>query len=767
MAMALRRTDLLEDPGLRGRSFAEAWTDRIESWLVELFDEAGGNEGGFALVAVGGQGRREMAPQSDLDLLLLHDPATAPTEVAEMLWYPIWDTGLKLGHAVRSVRDTLALAAEDLETATALLSARHLCGDPELTTELAERSRSAWRKKGRRWLGELSRATRERHAEAGEVAFSLEPDLKEGRGGLRDVHVLGWAAAAGAPIDEHLSGGLVEEHDALLDVRVELHRIQGRAGDRLLLQEQDAIAAKLGDVDADALMARVAAAGGEIAFVSDEAWHDIDNSLDDTFFGRLRRSRTSEPGLEVSDGRVSLVDELNPVNDPFEVLRVANLAARDRLRVSATTLDALATAPAPPDPWPPTARDSFCELLLSGPAAVTVIEMLERHGLWTRLLPEWAPTVRRLQRNAYHRFTVDRHLLETVAEAAGLSNLVPRPDLLVMGALLHDIGKGYPELGDHSVCGARMAHDIADRMGFSEEDASTVESLVRHHLLLPDVATRRDLSDPATLEFVAGEAGTIERVSLLRALTEADSLATGPSAWSPWKAGLLDTLAARTIEVIEGGAESHGAKEDFPTPRQLELLERGGTGLIAEGDRITVVTEDRPGVFFRVAGALAIHGLDVVEARIHSEGDHVLDEFTVRAGPTGMVPWDRVGDDVVRVLEGRLALQVRVEERAKSHTRRQHGEVHQFAPSVKFDNGGSAAGSVVEVVGPNSIGLLYRLARALSEFNLNITGARIHTMGPDVVDAFYVSLPDGGRLEDEDLQSEVRRSLLNALDHWG
>jgi [protein-PII] uridylyltransferase len=263
---------------------------------------------------------------------------------------------------------------------------------------------------------------------------------------------------------------------------------------------------------------------------------------------------------------------------------------------------------------------------------------------------------------------------------------------------------------------------------------------------------------------VAGEAGSVEAVSLLRALTEADSLATGPSAWSPWKAGLLDTLVARTIEMLEGGGDVAGGDDEFPTSAQLELLGRSATGLLADGDRIAVVAEDRPGVFFRVAGALAIHGLDVVEARIHSEGDYVLDEFRVRTGPSGMVPWDRVRDDVVKVLEGRLALQVRVEERARSHTRRQHGEVHQFPPSVKFDNGGSAAGSVVEVVGPNSIGLLYRLARALSEFNLNITGARIHTMGPDVVDAFYVSLPNGGRLEDEELQSEVRRALLNALD---
>jgi len=289
-------------------------------------------------------------------------------------------------------------------------------------------------------------------------------------------------------------------------------------------------------------------------------------------------------------------------------------------------------------------------------------------------------------------------------------------------------------------------------------------ALVRHHLLLPDVATRRDLGDPSTAEFVAGEVRTTERVALLRALTEADSIATGPSAWSPWKAQLVDVLASRTIELLDGGPAAAASPEAFPTAGQRQLLDGPGVRVVTEDERITISCGDRPGVFFRVAGALALHGLDVVEANIHSEDDRALDEFRVRAGAGGQVPWDRVESDVVRVLEGRLALQARMEERARSHQRRHRAGIHQFAPAVRFDNGGSAGTTVVEVVGPDSVGLLYRLARSLAEFNLNVTGARIHTMGHDVVDAFYVTLHDGGRIEENELQSEIRRALLNAMD---
>jgi [protein-PII] uridylyltransferase len=758
----LLRADLLDDRSLTGRSFCDAYVDLVESWLRDLVAESGGDRDGIALVALGGQGRRELCPQSDLDLLLLVGRGVDGSDLAEQLWYPIWDAGLKLGHSVRSVRDTLSLAAEDLETATSLLSARHIAGDRALTDELAEKARAGWTKRGRTWLADLARAVEERHRSAGEVAFELEPDLKEGRGGLRDVHALGWARAAGADVDERLLRDLMRHHDDLLEVRVELHRAAAKPGDRLLLQEQDTVAGRLGDPDADALMARVASAGRAIAWASDESWHEIKLTLNGAFFGRFRRERPLGDGLVLRGARVCLADEQRSPSDPLTVLRVALAAARADTRIGPVTLDLLVGSPPLADPWPDDARRLFCDLLSCGPAAIPVIETLDQWGLWEPLVPEWAPNHSRPQRNAFHRWTVDRHLLEAAAEAAGLAHRVPRPDLLVTSALLHDIGKGYP--GDHSEVGERLAAAVCTRMGYAPEDVATVAALVRHHLDLSELATRRDLDDPATVETMARIVQTPERLALLRALSEADALATGPSAWGPWKAQLVEQLASRTAHLLGGGRVEEVCSDPFPTPAQRALLATGRTQVVTDGEVITVVCPDRPGVFSRVAGVLALHGLDVVAAAIHSEDGMALDEFRVRVGGSGVVPWERVAADVERVLAGRLALQARLDERVRAQRRPHRGGVHQLAPLVRFDNDASAQATLLEVVGPDSVGLLHRLTRAMVDLDVDVRSATINTMGADVVDTFYVVETGGGQVTDAEHQGELRRALLHALD---
>ena len=419
-------------------------------------------------------------------------------------------------------------------------------------------------------------------------------------------------------------------------------------------------------------------------------------------------------------------------------------------------------APALPDPWPDEARELFCELLLVGPAATRVIEALDHWGIWEMLIPEWAPNHSRPQRNVYHRYTVDRHLLETVAEAAAIAHRTPRSDLLVMGALLHDIGKGYP--GDHSEVGEGLARQISSRLGFSDADVATIAALVRHHLLLLDVATRRDLDDPATIEFVARIIQTSERLALLRTLGEADSIATGTTAWSPWKAQLVEQLTTRVAHVLGGGRVEDIVASDFPTAEQQELLDERRMQIIAEGETITVACQDRPGVFYRVAGVLALHGLDVIEASIQSEAGMAVDDFRVRAGANGIVPWDKVTEDVMRALEGRLALQARLAERISSHRKRHQPGLNQLAQMVKFDNDASGDATVLEVVGPDGIGLLYRLTHALADLNLNVKKAKIHTMGVDVVDTFYVNGLHGGKILDPDHQTEIRLGLLHALE---
>lgn len=762
------RSRLIADPALRGRRFCEAHTTLVDEWLVELFERAA-PPSGMALVALGGHGRRELAPQSDLDLLLLVDRHVDPGAVPESMWYPIWDSGLKLGHSVRTVRDTLGLAADDLETATALLSARHLAGDAALSEELVERSRSNWRKRGKRWLPRLAASVAERHRSSGEVAFDLEPDLKEGRGGLRDVHALHWARDAGAEVSPDLLAGAEAAYEVLLAVRVELHRATSRPDDRLLMEEQDAIAPRLvASGDADDLMAGIAAAGRRIAWASDESWHDIRLTVDGGRRGRLRGGRPIEDGLVLRDGRVHLAGgtpgsngAAAPADDPLLVLRVALAAARWTARVSGPLLEALGTAPAMPEPWPPEARQVFVELLSTGPAMVSVVEALDECGLWTRLLPEWEPARSRPQRNAFHRFTVDRHLLECAATAASLAPRTPRPDLLVVAALLHDIGKAYP--GDHSAVGADLTAAIAARLGFDEDDADTLAFLTRHHLLLPDVATRRDLEDPATVAMVAKRVGTPERLSLLHALVEADGRATGPAAWGSWKAELVEQLASRVADHLRGAEPRPGGGPSFPSDAQRALMRGQVVEVRAEGDRLLVVCPDRRGVLSRVAGALALHDLDVVEANVHSERGMALEEIRVSAGGSGMITWERVGADVRSALQGRLALEARLAERLRGRRPTHPPGASQLPAGVRFDNDDVSGATVVEVVGPDVPGLLYGLTRALADMDLDVASARIQTVGGDAVDTFYVTGRDGGPVTDPEHQREVERALLHVL----
>jgi [protein-PII] uridylyltransferase len=753
---------------LTGRDWCRTWTQQVDDWLGRLFQQAAGSVAahGLALVAVGGYGRAELCPFSDVDVVLLH-AGRAEDElrgIAERLWYPVWDQGLKLGHAVRSVRDALALAASDLDTATSLLDVRHLAGDRSLSDSLAEGAAAQWRKRAKRWLAELARSVDERHASHGEVAFLLEPDLKEGRGGLRDVHALRWAEGARSILFDADATALADAYETLLGVRVELHRRTGRRGDVLLLQEQDAVAAALGDDDADALMARVSSAARTIAWTSDDTWARVRSSLAGPLGRLARRDRPLAPGLVLREAEVHVEVEADVAGDPVLPLRAAATAARLGTTIDRPSLEAMAASSPPlPDPWPGEARERLVELLLAGPPAVRAIEALDQRGLWVKVLPEWAAVRSRPQRNAYHRFTVDRHLVECAVGAAALASRVPRADLLVIGALLHDLGKGYP--GDHTDAGVAVMQALATRMGLAAADVDVLVSLVRHHLLLPDVATRRDLDDPSTIAAVADAVGRRDVLELLAALTEADSLATGPAAWGPWKAELVRDLVTRVAHVLGGGEVDDVVSDEFPTASQLDLLARREQLVSGDGDVLVVVAPDRPGLFSRVAGVLALHGLAVVAAMAHSDDSGMaVEQFRVEPSFGPVIPWDRVRADVELALAGRLAVHARLEERARRYASRVPVAAQRAVTKVTVDNAASDVATVVEVQAPDGVGVLYRITRALAELDLDIRSARVQTLGPQVVDAFYVCGNDGEKLTDADHLAEVERAVLHALD---
>jgi [protein-PII] uridylyltransferase len=756
------REALLAEPSLRGPAFCRAYAARADAWLVSLL----GNEPDVALVAVGGYGRGELAPGSDLDVVLLHPGRKDVRAVAERLWYPLWDAGLKLGHGVRTVKEALRLAATDLDTATSLLDLRLIAGDARLANDLATRAQAQWRAHSDRWLEAVGRSVAERHGKAGEVAFLLEPDLKEGRGGLRDVHAQHWAEAARRILLEGDDEALRSAYDVLLSARVALHRRTGKSSDRLLLQEQDGVAADLGFPDADALMAEVAAAARTIAWTSDETWDRIASSLRGPSGRSAPADRHVGPGLVLRDGVIHLTPEAAPAADPSLVLRAAAAAAEAGTRLSRPTLDRLAVeAAGPGDPWPDDARFALVRLLGAGRASVPVIEALDQRRLMSLILPEWDTVRSRPQRNAYHRFTVDRHLCEAAAEAARLAGGVRRPDLLLVGALLHDIGKGLP--GDHTDVGVEVVGRIAPRMGFPPEDVEVLVSLIRHHLLLPDVATRRDLADEATIAYVAARVGDHSTLELLAALTEADSLATGSAAWGPWKAGLVRELVERTAPVLAGKPARPVPEPPPDGTAALVARAQGEKELVLEGDGpvVTLVAPDRPGLFCRVAGTLALHGLDVLSARAWSSTDGLaIACFRVQSLFGDPPDWAAVQGDLRRALTGRLSLEARLADRARDYAAWPRPPA--AAPArveVTIDNEASDVATVVEVRAPDRIGTLYRITKALAELDLDVRLAKVSTLGHEVVDAFYVVDSGMAKLADPERLREIERGVVAHL----
>ena len=467
--------------------------------------------------------------------------------------------------------------------------------------------------------------------------------------------------------------------------------------------------------------------------------------------------------MALVNGEIRLADDIDPADDPTLVLRVATAAARHHARIDRDSLNRLGERTQVwPDPWPAGASDDLVSLLLEGDAAIAVFKALDQRNLIVKVLPEWEPNRSRPQRNAYHRYTVDRHLWQTVANAAALADRVSRPDLLVLGALFHDIGKGYP--GDHTEVGVKMFATIGVRMGLSVQDIDIVTMLIQHHLLLPDIATRRDLSDDATLTMVAETVKTTLVLELLHALTEADSLATGSSAWGSWKAGLVTMLVDRVSHVLGGGDVQEVMWRLFPDAGVLEMMSAQKIAVRTSPDQITVVSPDRPGTFSRVAGVMALHGLDVLGAEAHSdEQGMAASEFRVVPPTYGPIEWQPIAADVTRVLNGELALDARLAERAATYRAPRATTASAPAPlRVRIDNTASSNATVIEIHAPDQLGILHRMTKALADCGLDIRHARVQTLGSEVVDTFYVRTSKGTKVTDIQHQSEIERAILHA-----
>ncbi|GAA1977402.1 ACT domain-containing protein [Catenulispora subtropica] len=851
-----------------GPAFRRARSDAADAFLASLLPPG---IPGIALAAVGGYGRQELSPGSDLDVVLLHDAALGPAEVAaiaEKIWYPVWDSGMKLDHSVRTVDEARELASTDLAVAAGLLDARLVAGDARLVEEIRAAVFADWRREPARRLGDLRAEYAARLERHGELAYRLEGDLKEARGGLRDSTMLRFISASWLVDVPH--GAPERAREFLLDVRDALHGVSGRALDRLLLQEQDAVAAALraagvlGDArpgeaayqgstlrgvpdtaahsgvaagfeagpgergagdgdgggggtgdgggggtgdgdgggagdgdgggagggggtgpgsgaaavppaaaapartpepvtaaevaeaaeravvagaelyvsDADLLLRRVAEAAATIAYAAEAAWRQVDAALVARTPARRPVRRPLADGVVEQDGEVYLARAAAPSRDPVLVLRAAAATADSGLSFAPNTLRRLAEESAPmPRPWPRAAREAFAALLGTGPGLIPVWEALDRSGSLHQLLPEWRRIRSLPQRNSLHIHTVDRHSLETVAAAAGLARRVDRPDLLLVAALLHDIGKG--RRGDHSVLGAELTSELAPALGFGSHDTRVLTGLVRHHLLLPDLATRRDPDDPATLARLLEALAELpcprmEALRLLRALAEADSKATGPAAWNPWRAGLYQDLAVRA-EAALLGFDPPAAEPSDPA-RSAELAARCRTdpdGLVVEledSQTISVATPDRIGLLAAVAGVLALRRLTIRAATTETVDGIAIQRWLVTVDWSAALE-NRLRDDLRAALNGTLDVAGRLAAREAGERR---GTRLVAPPRVAVLPRASASATVLEVRAHDAPGLLYRAASTLSATGVSVRSARISTLGAEAVDVFYV-----------------------------
>ncbi|MFD9423104.1 MULTISPECIES: [protein-PII] uridylyltransferase [unclassified Streptomyces] len=797
---AAARLRLLQEKARSGPPRRAALARLTDDWLTGLFTAAAEHAGvrGAALVAVGGYGRGELSPRSDLDLLLLHDgsaDAGALAALADRIWYPVWDLGLSLDHSVRTPGEARRTAGEDLKVQLGLLDARPVAGDLGLVAGLRTAILADWRNQAPKRLPALDELCRERADRMGELQFLLEPDLKEARGGLRDATAL--RAVAASWVADAPREGLTEARRTLLDARDALHLTTGRATDRLALQEQDQVAEALGLLDADVLLRQVYEAARTVSYATDVTWREVN---------RVLRARSVRPrlramlgggkavpertpladGVVEADGEVVLARAARPEKDPVLTLRAAAAAAESGLPLSRHLVRHLATAARPlPVPWPAEAREELVTLLGAGDSTVGVWEALESEGIITRLLPDWERVHCRPQRNPVHTWTVDRHLVETAVRAASLTRRVHRPDLLLIAALLHDIGKGWP--GDHSAAGEVIARDMAARIGFDKHDVGIVATLVRHHLLLVETATRRDLDDPATVRSVATAVGSASTLELLHALTEADALATGPAAWSSWRASLVADLVKRVAAVLAGEAPQEpepaapGAEQERLA---IEALRTGEPVLALHtqpgppaddgepepvGVELLIALPDRPGVLPAAAGVLALHRLTVRAAELRAvelptevgdSADLLLLSWRVAAEYGSLPQAARLRADLVRALDGSLDIPARLAEREAAYPRRRG--VKAPPPRVTVAAAGSRLATVIEVRAQDAPGLLHRIGRALEQSAVRVRSAHVSTLGANAVDAFYVTGTDGEPLP-EVRAAEVAKEVEKAL----
>ena len=803
----------------------------------------------LSVIAVGGYGRGEMAPFSDVDLLfLIPYKATGWIEsVVESMLYMLWDMKLKVGHSTRTIKDCIRLGAEDFTIQTALLEHRFVAGDHKLAVKLRkDLNRDLFSGTGTDFIEAKLEERDRRHEKQGQ-RYVVEPNVKEGKGGLRDLHSLFWIAKVIYDVEKvsDLVGKGVfraEEYDTfqaaedfLWAVRGHLHLLTGRATEQLTFDMQAQVANAMGyednggrrgvEIFMQAFFRHATTVGDltRIFLSSLEALHVKAEPLLERIF---RRKRKVKDGYEVVHNRLSVQDEASFLANKLNLLRIFEEALRtgmlihpDAMRLIKANLklidDQMRTDPE--------AQRIFYDLLLKHGNPERALRRMNELGVLAAFIPEFEPIVAMMQFNMYHSYTVDEHIIQTIANLAMIeknelqeelpvaSSILERGvnrKVLYTALLLHDIGKGQPE--DHSILGARIVRKVAPRLGLKQDEVDTVEWLVRYHLLMSDMAQKRDIADPRTVRDFAKAVQTVKRLDLLCVLTVCDIRGVGPNTWNNWKAVLIRALYRQTERALETGLEdlnreNRGAEAkkalrdalaEWPrkdlqieTARHYdpywqglhvtahvafaELLRGIGEGDVRidlhpdedrDATRACFVMSDHPGIFARLAGALALVGANVVDARSYTTKDgYVTDAFWIQdsegnAYEANKLP--RLRQMIEKTLRGEVVAREALKSRDKVKKRE---KAFRVPTHITFDNEGSEIYTIIEVDTRDRPGLLYDLARTLADSNVYIANAVIATYGEQVVDTFYVKDMFGLKYYSESKQKTLEKRLREAI----
>jgi [protein-PII] uridylyltransferase len=769
-----------------------------------------GGQPPLSVVAVGGYGRGDLSPHSDVDLLFLVAPKSDVTKgTLRGLLYPLWDAGWQVGHATRTPKQTIEHVTDDLDAATAILSARLITGGNELYEEFQDRLERHIAKNAKTLARKIVDATAERHRRVDRAGWVLAPDLKEDIGGLRDLHRLLWLQRlAGEAAD--LPPDLARAGDVLLAAREALHGEVRRKTDELRIDLQPLVAGRLGlsgENPASDLMFEVHSSARTIEHEGSLEAARLVGSL----VSGPRRSGWVERlggGVKVEDGALTFALQSASI-DTASCLHLIAAYSRTGRPIDPKAVKALKAyfSRETPDSWTAEMRKTFFEIL-KGEHSVRALETLDQIDAWDVLVPEWKRVRGLAQHDPYHRYTVDAHLFVTVSEvrrtlltdpvAASAAREAGREEPLWMAALLHDVGKGSGM--DHSVAGEKIARQICTRIGLESETIDDIEALVRWHLLLVDTATRRDLDDGAVIQDVAEKIADGARLRLLYVLSVADGRATGPEGWSPWKGALVQELYRKALVALETGelparsdvtarareieayepALAGRSEEILATlppsyldsttipdmvddirllqrpPRRGEVTHHVYEGLEAGEAAVTVCVIDRPGTLARTAGVLALNRFSVLRAQAFSTSTGLaLERFVVRLPDDP--PWESFGRDLEAIYSGRLALEARLEKKIRDYK-----PPARMEAEVRVLQDASPHSTVIEVRVPDAMGLLYAIASALTELDLDIHVAKIDTLGRRVVDVFYVRNAFGEKLSPAQ-SAEVTRSIRHRI----